>query len=154
MLVAGRDSIVFEARDFDVVSLDASAAMVEHASRLLSRPTLHLRHQEVAFQKEFDGVWSMASLLHVPRVKLPAVLMNYRAALVPGGVWFASFKHGAGELVVKGRLFSDHTRKSFETLLGLTPGLALIESFVSLDTRPGRETEEWLTVLCRREGDE
>ena len=147
---SGRDSRAMLASGFDVTPMDASIEMVRHASAALGRPALHLRHEDVAFDAAFEGIWSNASLLHVPQADLPAVLGNYRDALVPGGVIFASFKHGSGEFHRDERIFSNQTEDSFRQLIEEVPGLDVLEMWISNDRRPGREHEEWLNALCRR----
>jgi 2-polyprenyl-3-methyl-5-hydroxy-6-metoxy-1,4-benzoquinol methylase len=146
----GRDSLVFQQMGYDVTALDASAEMVRIASERLGKPVLRLHHQDVAFQQEFDGIWSMASLLHVPQAGLPLVFEKYRNALVPGGVLFASFKHGEGEVRTKGRLFSNQNRQSLERLIAPIADLDVLDIWVDFDNRPGRGHEEWVSVLCRR----
>jgi len=43
-----------------------------------------LRRLPVA-DESLDGIWSCASLLHVPRNEVPATLRSWRAALRPEG---------------------------------------------------------------------
>ncbi len=147
---SGRDSLAFAGMGFDVTAMDASTEMATYASSLLGRPALVRRHQEVDFEAAFDGVWSMASLLHVSQAELPGVLARYRDALVPGGVMFASFKHGSGEHIVEDRLFANQNRSSFERVIAMVPGLELLESEIDPDTRPDRASEEWFSVICQR----
>jgi SAM-dependent methyltransferase len=124
--------------------------MARHASGVLNQEVLHLRHEEIAFVDEFDGIWSNASLLHVPRADLPEVFGRLRRALVPGGVLFTSFKIGEGETFRSERIFTNQTAGSLRELIESVSGLELIESWVSNDLRPGREHEQWLNSLCRR----
>jgi len=147
---SGRDSLAFQSMGYRVTAMDASVEMVRHASDLLGQQALLLRHQEVDFHEAFDGVWSMASLLHVPQAELPDVLERYRDALVPGGVLFASFKHGDGEEIVGERLFAHQHRASFARLIGSIAGMTLLDTSIDLDTRPGRNDEEWFTAVCRK----
>lgn len=146
---SGRDTQAFIAMGYDVVPMDASIEMVRRVEQKTGRTARRLRHQEVAFVEEFDGVWSMASLLHVPHSELPEVLRRYQRALVPGGVLFASFKHGTGEEYRSERLFANQHAGSFPSVVGQVSGLQLIEMWVEPDRRPGRQ-EEWFSVLCRR----
>lgn len=146
----GRDSAAFLARGYRITALDASIEMVALASRRLGQAVLHRRHQDVTFDRAFDGVWSNASLLHVPLPELPLALRNYQRALVPGGVLFASFKHGEGEVHRNGRCFTDQTAASFRRLVATISRLTLVETWISHDRRPGREHEAWLNALCRR----
>ena len=41
-----------------------------------------------------DGIWSCASLLHVPRQDVPATLSSWHGGLRPGGVLGLSTAHG------------------------------------------------------------
>jgi len=43
------------------------------------------------WREEFDGVWTCASLLHVPATELPRLLRRLQAALRPGGLIYMSF---------------------------------------------------------------
>lgn len=147
---SGRDSLVFRAMGYDVVPMDASIAMVKHVSEVLGQEALHLRHQDVTFVEAFDGVWSMASLLHVPLAELPEVLQRYGRALKLGGVIFASFKLGEGEDVRDARLFANQNEASFRALIVEVNDLELLESWIEPDRRPGRHDEQWFCVLCRR----
>ena len=147
---SGRDSLAFQRRGHDIMATDASLAMVKHASALLNQDVLHLRHEAIAFEEAFDGIWSNASLLHVPQDELPDVFGRLRQALVPGGVLFTSFKLGEGEMFRSDRLFSNQTMESFRELIDDVPGLELIEIWTSGDLRSGREHEQWLNTLCRR----
>ncbi len=45
----------------------------------------HMRIEDVAWQKEFNGIWACASLLHVPVVDFPGATTRLAAALRPGG---------------------------------------------------------------------
>lgn len=147
---SGRDSLAFRRLGYEVVPLDASIEMVKHVSQLLGIAAIHRRHQDVDFVEAFAGVWSLASLLHVPYAELPAVLERYRMALIPGGTLFVSFKHGTGEQVREERLFANQNDVSFRQVLGEVPGLTLMETSVETDRRPGRESDEWFSVICRR----
>jgi SAM-dependent methyltransferase len=149
---SGRDSLAFQRLGYDVVPMDASIEMVRHASARLGKPGLHLRHEDIDFVEAFEAVWSNASLLHVTHAELPAVLRKYRDALVPGGVLFASFKHGEGQRISTERLFASQTAASFRDVIGQVPGMELIETWIETDRRPGREHEEWLNTLSRKAG--
>ena len=148
---SGRDSLAFRRLGYDAAPMDASLAMVQHVRQLLGMEAIHRRHQDVNFAAEFDGVWSNASLLHVPHAALAGVLEKYRTALRPGGVLFASFKHGEGEHYRDQRLFANQNDDSFSQLIAQVPGLGLIDTWLDADRRPGRQHEQWFSVLCRNE---
>ncbi len=147
----GRDSLAFIARGYRVTAMDASIGMVHLASQRLGQPVRHLRHEDVTFDREFDGIWANASLLHVTRADLPGVLVRYRRALMPGGVLYASFKLGTGDVIASERLFVNQDEASLREVLASGTGLVPIELWISGDRRPGREHESWLNALVRHE---
>ncbi len=104
---SGRDAAAFAARGYRVVATEPCEALARRAEALLGAPVLRLRFEEMRFAAEFDGVWACASLLHVPRRDLPGAVAACLRALRPGGVLFASFKHGRGERERDGRRFTD-----------------------------------------------
>jgi SAM-dependent methyltransferase len=71
----------------DVVCTDLSAAMVAHCRAhglvAFQRDFLHLD-----LGRQFDAVFAMNCLLHVPREDLPAALAAVRSTLVPGGLFY------------------------------------------------------------------
>ena len=66
--------------------------MVELAREHSGLPIIHLRFEDVVWRDTFDGIWSCASLLHVARDNLPAIMARLAAALKSGSAWFMSFK--------------------------------------------------------------
>jgi len=95
----------------------------------------------------FDGVWACASLLHLPRSQLPAVLVEaVRLLRRPGGVLFLALKSGQGERWVTGSggrrfFFAYHLPAEIETLLGKA-GFQVVESWS--EPNPSSPHEPWL----------
>lgn len=48
-------------------------------------------------EASFDGVWSVTSLLHIPKFKLPDVLRGIDKILRPRGIFYICMKQGDGE---------------------------------------------------------
>jgi 2-polyprenyl-3-methyl-5-hydroxy-6-metoxy-1,4-benzoquinol methylase len=90
----GRDAFAFKKMGYLVAEFDASHTMVSIASKILSQQVLHCTFQEIAFCEEFDAVWACASLLHVPKKELVAVLHKLSTSLLHGGILYMSFKYG------------------------------------------------------------
>ena len=147
---SGRDTRAFLSKGFDVVAIDASAKMVQAAQVLTGRPVLQLRFQEIAWVEEFDGIWTSASLLHVSRAEMDDVWHRLVTALYPGGVWFMSFKKGAGEAVRNGRFFNDYDEDTLRALIQTHPALELLRIWTTADSRPGRAHERWTNALILR----
>lgn len=144
---AGRDTKSFIDLGYDVTAIDASARMAALASRLAGVPVKVVRFREMSFNQEFDGVWACASLLHVPSSELADVVGRVEKSLRPGGVFYASFKHGSGERTEGGRLFNDLTEGQVTQLIANHPSLSLAKIWTTLDARPERNDQKWVNVL-------
>jgi hypothetical protein len=145
--------LAFADRGYDVVAIDASTEMVRLAcERVGDRAAVHLmRFQDVQWCNEIDGIWTCASLLHVPAASFGGIARRLTVALRAGGVWYISFKVGIGERVVGGRLFLDHDEETLRLSLEAAP-VDIIETWVSVDARPERSNERWLNAIARRAG--
>ncbi len=150
---SGRDTKFFIELGHQVIAFDASNEIAALAEKEIGRPVQVQRVQDIQYQKQFDGIWACASLLHVPRKKLPDVFRRLHQALKPGGVLYASFKYGSGEHEHDGRWFTDMNEAGLVKLLGQVDGFSEVETWVTEDRRPGRNGEQWLNTLLRAEGD-
>ncbi len=81
----------------DVDPTDGIAEMARKAETLLERPVRVMRFEDLDAVEAYDAVWAHASLLHVPRKTLPAILCKIRNALRPGGLHHATYKAGGQE---------------------------------------------------------
>ncbi len=147
----GRDALAFRLAGFDVTAFDASTEMVRLATRHAGVPVLQMRFDAVDWLGRFDGVWACASLLHVPRADLPAMVAKLVGALREGGVMFASFKYGTEERDHNGRRFTDLDEAGLEALFG-GAGLTILDIVAGEDRRPGREGERWVSGVGRKGG--
>lgn len=94
----GRDLAALTARGHEAVGLDGAASFVEMARRFSGCEVLHQDFLRLDLPAEaFDGVFANASFFHVPLQEMPRVLRELRAALRPGGVFFASNPHGENQ---------------------------------------------------------
>ena len=143
---SGRDSKAFLDAGYDVVSFDASEEMCKRASKYIGIDVMNLRFEEISFDKEFDGIWACATLLHVPMDELPVIMKKLHNALKENGALYASFKYGEGTTLRGERKFSDFTEKSIVPLFE-TAGFEIVSNIVGSDSRPGRESEKWVNVI-------
>lgn len=84
----GRDGSYFADAGCEVTCIDLSPAMVRlcHDKGLTA---LVMDTADLSFQNaSFDAVYSFNSLLHLPKMELPAVLMEIRRVLAPGGLFY------------------------------------------------------------------
>lgn len=145
---SGRDSLAFARAGFRVTAFDASSEMVRLASANTGLPVIKMAFAELGWDSAFDGVWACASLLHVPRADLPSIAGRLLRALVPGGIFFFSFKLGEGDRQAEGRHFTDMTERSLASL-SEELGAATLELWQSRDARPKHEREAWVSVIGR-----
>jgi SAM-dependent methyltransferase len=94
---AGNHAAEMLARGFDLRATDGSPEMAEVASRKLNHPVEVMLFDQLDVHEAYDGVWASACLLHVPRAELAGVLARIHRGLKAGGVFYASFKAGAGD---------------------------------------------------------
>ncbi|HYN76953.1 MAG TPA: class I SAM-dependent methyltransferase [Lamprocystis sp. (in: g-proteobacteria)] len=144
---SGRDMLAFHKLGYEVTAFDASPMLADLAANYCGFPVAVMRFQDIQWQEQFDGIWACASLLHVPAVELPDVLMRMATALRPQGVLYASFKYGQGERDHYGRRFTDLDETGLAALLQEVQGLKEIQTWITTDVRPGRATESWLNTL-------
>lgn len=103
---AGRDAAAFALLGFEVEARDPCVELLVHAGR---HPGVTCRvggYESVRERRTYDGIWSCASLLHVPRADLPDTCWRLGQALRPGGTLMLSVKEGDGEETTDGRRFS------------------------------------------------
>lgn len=149
---SGRDLRAFADAGFEAVGFDASRALANLAELHSGCRVLVGTFETMTFDREFDGVWACASLLHVVRADLREVLRRCVRALRAPGVLYASFKHGGETRSEGARVFTDVTEAELEALC-VGAGLAVADLWITPDVRPGR-AERWVNVIARRMTDE
>lgn len=147
---AGRDAAAFGRMGYRVSAFDASPALARIAARVSGVPVAVLRFQDLDAAPEFDGVWACASLLHLRRAEIPGAVSRLAAALVPGGVLYASFKRGGGAGERGGRHFTDYTADGLRAELDACDDLQVMQVWETADVRPGRADEGWVNALAQK----
>jgi SAM-dependent methyltransferase len=150
---SGRDTKAFLDRGYRVTAIDASPQLARLATTFAGQRCRVLSFQEMKFREEFDGVWACASLLHVPKLKMPKIIPRFIRALKPGGVFYVSLKEGEGEHITEeGRLFSYYTPGSFRELLTCFPALREMAFWRTKEIRSRQHSGPWLNFLMRKVG--
>lgn len=124
----GADSAVFADEGYDVTGFDLTPEFIRTARERVSEG-LFVRgdmRQLPFHSNSFDGVWSCASFLHVPRPNAPSTLQEFRRVLDDDGAVYLSLKLGdGGEYDTNGRYFEFYTPEEVRSLLanvGFEPG--------------------------------
>lgn len=150
---SGRDSLSFLEKGFHVVAIDNSTELARHASDKINHPVLVadiLNISQMDWTNKFDGVWAMASLLHLKKEDLPLALDNCIGALKDGGVFFASFKVGNHTgFDDKGRFFSFYQQEELKELLENTGLFDKIEFKLNEDNLQ-RADVSWISVFAHK----
>jgi 2-polyprenyl-3-methyl-5-hydroxy-6-metoxy-1,4-benzoquinol methylase len=147
----GRDSAYFASLGFDVTAVDGSEELCKRVEEDHGIQARCIKFEELSFQEEFDAVWACASLLHVKKAEMAAVMGKVSAALKPDGVLYASFKYGSEERVSNGRFFNDYTETNLDALLTPENQLSLLEYWITEDVRPDRSGERWLNFVAKKQ---
>jgi SAM-dependent methyltransferase len=152
----GRDAAWFTTEGIRVVGFDRSVEMLARA-RAARIPVARADLRSLPVRDaSLDGVWSSASLLHVPRDQVPATLLSWRRCLRAGGMLGLATSLGGTEgwedvpydvatqpvdAPVR-RWFVHHTR---DGLLALLAGAG----FTVMSATERRATRHWLQVIAR-----
>ena len=146
---SGRDTKAFLQRGYLVDAVDGSSEMCRLAIELCNIQVRCMDFTDLNDVNKYDAIWACASLLHVAKTQLPAVLIKMRDALVNGGVMYISFKHGDYEGERNGRFFLDLTPETFSNLISSIPGLVVVEDWFTEDVRPENSTR-WYNVIVQK----
>ena len=144
---SGRDTKYFLDKGYLVTAVDGSQELCALASEFTGINVKQMLFQELDDHGIYDGIWACASILHLPREELVAVLKKMCEALKKNGIIYTSFKYGEFEGDRNGRYFVDMTEDSFSKLMDSVPELVIEEQWISRDVRSGREDERWLNII-------
>ena len=144
---SGRDSRYFLNRGYHVTAVDGSEQLCQLASEVIGQEVLHLRFCDLNFYEEFDAVWACASLLHVEKGQMTAVLQRIFKSIKPGGILYASYKYGDTQRIKENRLFNDYMERDLEMLFSGIDDAVVKEWWISGDVRAERKNERWLNVV-------
>lgn len=108
----GYDAQYFSGHGLTVTAIDLSSGFVAMARKRapLAR-VLKMDMRKLKFPaRQFDGIWAMASFLHLPKQDGPPTLAGFRRVLKPGGLLFISVKIGRGEKIISKKRYSGGVR--------------------------------------------
>lgn len=147
----GLDAEFMVGRGFDVSPTDGTPEIAAKAQERLGMPVRIMRFDELEAQDAYDAVYASASLLHVPLDDLPSVLKAIHAALIPGGLHFASYKSGG--LAGRDRFGRYFNYLSYTQALQAYQGAAPWADVTVKETTGGGYDGvqgPWLTVVARK----
>ncbi|MEK8023463.1 MAG: class I SAM-dependent methyltransferase [Candidatus Hydrogenedentota bacterium] len=122
----GHDSAYLARHGCRVTAVDATDVFVRGArARCRHQSVRCLCSDMLAFdfpRGKFDLVWANASLIHVPKAKLPGLLRRIRSSLKPGGILAATLHNGRREGIhpgtwIPGRFFASYLKTDLAGLV-------------------------------------
>lgn len=146
---SGRDSKYFLDNNYKVSAIDASIEMVKAAKKLTNIDVKQIYFQDIEEINLYDGIWSCASLLHVPKDKIDEVFKKFINALKTNGIWYMSFKYGDSERIKGNRLFNDYTEDTLRDLISQYNQLQIIDLWFTEDKRADRD-DKWINVIVEK----
>lgn len=90
----GRDSKFFQDEGFDVTCIDLSPAMVEHCRQKGLTAYVMDMNAINLLEASFDAVYSMNSLLHLPKDEFSEVLLQVNTLLRKNGLFYVGMYGG------------------------------------------------------------
>lgn len=149
----GHDALYLAKRGCTVIAVDATEVFAKKARRRCAGRNVRVVRSDMgayAFPRgAFDLVWANASLIHVPKKRLPALLARIRSSLRPGGILAATIHNGRREGVhpgtwIPGRFFASYLKEELARIVeGAGFHVVELRGAVNEDRR-GR----WLNIIA------
>jgi ubiquinone/menaquinone biosynthesis C-methylase UbiE len=100
---SGRDAEYFVNKGLDVIGIDLSNRFIEISQdRVPKAKFIKMDMRNINFPvNSFDGIWLMASILHIPKLEVKDTIIKFREVLKTNGIIYLSVKLGEGERFVK-----------------------------------------------------
>ena len=147
---SGRDSKYFLTKGYDVVAFDGAQKLAELASKFTGLSVYHRYFSQMDEEQEYDGIWTSASLLHMPKTELFGTLEKLKKALKPKGAWYMSFRYGHGDHKEGDRYFYDQTEESLTKILEQLGGITILHMSVP-DNLKSRRGFKFLVCIVRKD---
>jgi len=147
---SGRDSLHFDAKGFEVVSIDFAQEVYKRGKILLNTEVLNVDVKDIRYKNEFEGIWASAIFFHFTETEIKEVLLKCSEALKDKGVIYISFKYGTEEVYRHGRFFNDYDESKFLHLMEDVPQFECTEIWKTTDARVNHNTQYWLNIILTK----
>jgi SAM-dependent methyltransferase len=148
---SGRDTKAFRLRGYNVVAIEPSEALAGLAEQFTGQLPLRRKFLDLDFHNEFDGIWACASLLHVPKCDIVAVIDRLSQTLKREGVMFASLKEGCGEHIGDdGRYFAYYSPNEFRAIMEQSCRFRELAFLRTAEMRSLKHTAPWIDFVFRK----
>lgn len=145
----GRDLKYMRGRGLNVVPLEPSNELANLIEEEQGVKVVRQKVQDMSYENEFDGVYAIASLLHIPKNEILDVLKRIKSSLKENGVFLLTLKEGVGEsLDNQDRFFSYYAVDEIKEILE-EAGFNNI-SFNKNNDMLKRADTQWITTMCSK----
>ncbi|APW64426.1 hypothetical protein LPB137_00555 [Poseidonibacter parvus] len=154
---SGRDAMFMTKHNYNIIGIDGSSNMIEEAKNihpeLLGKLFQKILPNDLQFDREFDGIYSIATLMHLTKTDIKKTILKIYNLLNQNGKFLMSIslfrddidKNGFDE---KGRFF---LVLNFEEWIKICEdsGFKIIETKRNKDGL-NRNGIEWLTLVAQK----
>jgi ubiquinone/menaquinone biosynthesis C-methylase UbiE len=147
----GRDMAWFEDQGITVIGVDYSQAMIEIAREKVRGALVRADMRHLPFEAgHMDGIWSNASLLHLPKVDARDALYEFKRVLKPGGILHLTVQEGEGEHLETRDVYGETERFFARYSSSEMIGMLEAAGFQTIEHREHpTPTQSWLRFLAR-----
>ena len=146
----GRDSLYLIENGLNVIAVDLSEGMIKEAKKnevnAIKGDLLLMKSN-----KEFAGIWCMATLHSIPKTDAPKLMKNFYSALEKEGILYIAVKEGEGEHLIEKKRYENspifyafYKKEELEDLLK-SCNFEIIELIISDD-----EGTNWIEVFAKK----
>ena len=109
---SGRDVAYMMEDGFDVIGVDLSLGQIKEAKKRFPKANFKKADfRKMSFKdKHFDGVWSVTSLIHLPKKEVEKSIKEFNRVLNDKGILYVSVKKGTGSEEVKKEKYHNEPR--------------------------------------------
>lgn len=146
----GRDAMILSEKGFDVIGIDLSSAFITMGKKNAPKAMfMKMDMRKLEFSDgTFDGVWAIASFLHIPKDQAKQTLLELKRVLKKDGMLLIAVKEGSGEGFDENkkfpRFFSYYTTEELNALLE-SCGFTIMRN-----ARKATENVMWISVFARK----
>ena len=149
---AGKDAKALIAMGYEYTGTDASKGLIDVAqARNPKAVFVNEAVEDLSFPSDsFDGFWTAATLLHIPKDQIDIALQKIKGVCKTGAVGFISLKEGEGEKedTNTGRWFAYYSKEEFTEVLKRN-GFEVVDFELREESRPGQPN--WLAFFVKQQ---
>jgi len=109
---SGRDVEYFLEDGLQPIGIDLSKGMIKEAKKRVKNGKFKIMDfLDLKFKdNSFDGIWSMAGFIHLPRKEVKKALKEFHRVLKENGIIYIAVKEGEGEKEIKKEKYKNEPR--------------------------------------------